>query len=105
MVPVAAHLRVSEEERQYRAAEDATAARHYDGLVHGAGQSLDTIAAQEGIGGSYFTRVARLAWLAPGITEAVLHGRQPADLNARKLMADTRAPIHWHEQRAGLGFI
>ena len=35
----------------------------------------------------------------------VIHGRQPANLNAQKVMADTRAPIDWHEQRAGLGFI
>ena len=44
----------------------------------------------------------RLSFLAPDITLAILHGRQPANLNAHKLMADTRAPIDWHEQRAGL---
>ncbi len=33
---------------------------------------------------------------------AILHGRQPADLNAHKLMADTRAPIDWHEQRRAI---
>ena len=38
-------------------------------------------------------------------TQAILLGRQPAGLNAHKLMADTRAPIDWHEQRTGLGFI
>ncbi|MCH9013606.1 MAG: hypothetical protein IIA68_11205 [Proteobacteria bacterium] len=54
---------------------------------------------------SYFTRMLRLSFLAPDITRAILHGRQPADLNAHKMMADTRAPIDWHEQRAGLGFI
>ena len=47
----------------------------------------------------------RLSFLAPDMTQAILHGRRPADLTARKLMADTRAPIDWHEQRAGLGFI
>ena len=51
------------------------------------------------------TRMLRLSFLAPDITRAILHGRQPADLNAHKMMADTRAPIDWHEQRAGLGFI
>jgi hypothetical protein len=47
----------------------------------------------------------RLSFLAPDITRAVLHGRQPADLNAHKLMADTRAPIDWDEQRARFGII
>ena len=32
-------------------------------------------------------------------------GCQPAELNAHKLMTNTRAPIDWDEQRAGLGFI
>ncbi len=39
---------------------------------------------------SYFTRILRLSFLAPDITRAILHGRQPVDLNAHKLMADTR---------------
>ncbi len=43
-------------------------------------------------------------WLAQTM-RAILHGCQPAELNAHKLMADTRAPIDWHEQRAGLGFV
>ena len=54
---------------------------------------------------SYFTRMLRLSFLAPDITQAILHGRQPADLNAHKMMADTRAPIDWREQRAALGLI
>ena len=54
---------------------------------------------------SYFTRMLRLSFLAPDITQAILHGRQPVDLNAHKLMADTRVSINWHEQRAGLGLI
>ena len=40
----------------------------------------------------------RLSFLAPDITRDILHGRAPADLTARKLMADTRAPIDWNEQ-------
>ena len=54
---------------------------------------------------SYFTRLLRLSFLAPDITQTILQGRHPVDLNARKLMADTRAPIDWQEQRARLGFI
>ncbi len=58
-----------------------------------------------GLSSSYFTRMLRLSFIAPDITQAILHGRQPADLNAHKMMADTRAPIDWHEQGAKLGFI
>ena len=31
-------------------------------------------------------------------------GRQPTELTARKLMADTRLPLDWSEQRIQLGF-
>ena len=68
------------------------------------GRPISEMAEEAGVSSSYFTRMLRLSFLAPDITQAILHGRQPADLNARKLMTDTRAPIKWHEQRAGLGF-
>lgn len=58
-----------------------------------------------GVSSSYFARMLRLSFLAPDITRAILHGQQPAELTAAKLIADTRAPINWDEQRAGLGFI
>ncbi len=69
------------------------------------GRPISEMAQEAGLSSSYFTRMLRLSFLAPDITRAILHGRQPAELNAHKLMADTRAPIDWHEQRAGLGFI
>lgn len=34
----------------------------------------------------------------------ILNGRQPAVLTATKLMADTRLPLVWTEQRKALGF-
>jgi DNA invertase Pin-like site-specific DNA recombinase len=68
------------------------------------GRPISAMAAEAGMSGSYFTRMLRLSFLAPDITLAIIHGRQPIELNARKLMADTRVSIEWHEQRAGLGF-
>jgi DNA invertase Pin-like site-specific DNA recombinase len=68
------------------------------------GRPISEMAEETGLSSSYFTRMLRLSFLAPDITLAILHGGQPANLNARKLMTDTRAPIDWHEQRAGLGF-
>ena len=53
---------------------------------------------------SYFTRLVRLSYLAPDITEAILDGRQPRDLTADKLLAHSRLPLGWREQRTVLGF-
>ena len=69
------------------------------------GRPISEMAEAAGVSNSYFTRMLRLSFLAPDITRAILHGHQPAELTARKLMADTRTPIDWDEQRAGLGFI
>jgi hypothetical protein len=38
------------------------------------------------------------------ITQAILDGRQPADLTADKLLAHSRLPLAWHDQRNVLGF-
>ena len=62
------------------------------------------LARSEGLNKSYVSRLVRLAFLAPDIVTAILDGRQPADLTANKLMADTRLPIDWTEQRRVLGF-
>ena len=51
-----------------------------------------------------FTRLVRLSYLAPDITQAILDGRQPRDLTADKLLAHSRLPLGWPEQRAVLGF-
>ena len=61
------------------------------------------MAEEAGLSSSYFTRMLRLSFLSPDITRDILHGRAPADLTARKLMTDTRAPIDWREQRAQIG--
>ena len=46
----------------------------------------------------------RLNFLAPEIVVAILNGRQPVGLTTNKLMADTRLPLAWADQRASLGF-
>ena len=66
---------------------------------------LDAVAHEVRITASYATRVVRLAFLAPDIVAAILAGKQPAGLTANKLMADTRLPLDWQEQRATLGFV
>ena len=54
---------------------------------------------------SYFTRLVRLSYLAPDIAQAILDGRQPRDLTADKLLAHSRLPLAWHDQRVALGFV
>ena len=39
---------------------------------------------------SYFTAVLRLAWLAPDLTQALLEGRHPPELNVVRLMKHSR---------------
>ena len=62
------------------------------------------LAKRQGVSPSYFTRLVRLSYLAPDITEAILDGRQPPDLTADKLLAHSRLPLGWREQKAVLGF-
>ena len=73
-------------------------------LLDGDGVPFAALAKREGVSPSYFTRLVRLSYLAPDITEAILDGRQPADLTADKLLAHSRLPLGWHEQRTVLGF-
>jgi site-specific DNA recombinase len=66
--------------------------------------TLDEIAKSEDMVPSYATRLFRLTLLAPDIVSAILSGKHPPELTARKLMDDTRLPLDWNEQRRSLGF-
>ena len=73
-------------------------------LVDSDGVPFATLAKREGVSPSYFTRLVRLSYLAPDITQAILDGCQPRDLTADKLLVHSRLPLTWHEQRRVLGF-
>jgi site-specific DNA recombinase len=73
-------------------------------LAQGEGVSFAGLAEREGVSRSYFTRLVRLSYLAPDIAQAILDGRQPRDLTAEKLLAHSRLPLAWHDQRIVLGF-
>jgi DNA invertase Pin-like site-specific DNA recombinase len=73
-------------------------------LVSSDGVLFAALANQQEVSPSYFTRLVRLSYLAPDITEAILDGRQPRDLTADKLLGHSRLPLGWHEQRTVLGF-
>jgi hypothetical protein len=59
-------------------------------LVASPASNLEDAGAQEGMGAPYAARLIRLNFLAPDIVVAILNGRQPVNLTARKLMTDTR---------------
>ena len=75
-------------------------AHHYQALVmRDGGRTMVELAAEAGVGSSYFTRILRLSFLAPDITKMILRDRQPIELTARHLGSDTRLPIAWKDQR------
>jgi DNA invertase Pin-like site-specific DNA recombinase len=81
------------------------ARRFNTALMGGDRVPFAALAKREGVSPSYFTRLIRLNYLAPDITQAILDGRQPPDLTANKLLAHSRLPLAWHEQRTLLRFV
>ena len=61
--------------------------------------TVEEIAAAEKINASYVSRVLRLTLLAPEIVEAILAGRQPAEVTLAGLMGVL--PVEWGEQGQG----
>ena len=53
---------------------------------------------------SHLVRLARLRFLAPDITMAIIEGRKPIELTARSLLRCGELPTDWHDQRKPLGF-
>lgn len=62
--------------------------------------TINELAAAEKINSSYVSRVLRLTLLAPDIVEAILDGRQPADLELTCLMGPLLTD--WEMQRLTL---
>jgi len=75
-----------------------------DRLLQDRSLTLEEIAKSEGMVASYATRLFRLTLLAPDLVGAIINGKHPPELTARKLMDDTRLPLDWNEQRRALGF-
>ena len=77
----------------------ARAFRWREMLENGTHATIAEIAAAEKINESYVGRVLRLTLLAPDIVEAILDGRQPAEMTLAALMRPF--PVGWAAQRAG----
>ena len=80
-------------------------ARRFNAALHRTdGVPFAALAEREGVSPSYFTRLVRLSYLAPDIIQAIIDGRQPRNLTPDKLLAHSRLPLAWHDQRTALGF-
>ena len=81
----------------------ARAQRFRDQILGGEQKTLADLAAENNISTAYFSRIVRLGFLAPDITTAILEGRQPLDLSAKKLAETPRLAPAWQEQRREFG--
>jgi hypothetical protein len=63
--------------------------------------TVHDVAHDERVSAAYIYVLLRLRWLAPDVTTAIVNGRQPSELNAKKLMRLTaHLPPDWADQRA-----
>jgi hypothetical protein len=66
---------------------------------------VHAIASQEHVTPGYISRLLRLPSLAPDIVTAIVNGKNPPQLTAKKLMRlALELPSNWAEQRVLLGF-
>ncbi|CAN0575576.1 unnamed protein product, partial [Ectocarpus sp. 12 AP-2014] len=61
------------------------------------------LAAEAGVGSSYFSRILRLGFLSPHIVTTILRDQHPLDLTAKRLASDMLVPVDWDDQRTLLG--
>ena len=65
-------------------------------------RSLRAIAAEQGRCRHRIAKLIRLSWISPEIATAIVEGRQPRGLTARRLL-DGELPIEWSAQEALAG--
>jgi hypothetical protein len=79
----------------------ATLAPWPEQITGGRFKGRHSISQITGIEERYAGRILNCAFLAPDIIEAILDGRQRADLTVQKLLR--ALPLDWAEQRKRLG--
>ncbi len=76
-----------------------------DRLIQDPDLTVPAIASQERLTIGYLSRLLRLPSLAPDIVTAIIHGKHPPELSAKRLMQlALKLPTDWAEQRKLLGF-
>jgi DNA invertase Pin-like site-specific DNA recombinase len=74
-------------------------------LMQNTDLTVHVVAGQERVSANYVYRLLRLPTLAPDIITAIVNGKNPPQLTAKKLMRLTpQIPVDWTEQRKLLGF-
>jgi len=78
---------------------------HYylDRLCDGSVSSIAELAEELSVHRADISRIVPLAFLSPAITDAILIGRQPADLTSRTLARRADVPFLWSSQATALG--
>jgi hypothetical protein len=66
-------------------------------LDTGVHATIEELAKSKGMGKTYVSQILRLTLLAPEIVEAILDGRQPAELQLDDLLDEL--PLDWRRQR------
>jgi DNA invertase Pin-like site-specific DNA recombinase len=72
-------------------------------LTEGQYAGTTDIARRFGLSDAHVRRLLRCAYLAPGIVEAIVEGRQPRKLTVNLLLRGV--PLAWSDQRAAFGFM
>jgi len=80
----------------------ARAHRWSNDLLDGQARSIGEIARREHLTSRHVRRVMRLAFLAPKIVEAIVEGRQPADLSTLAMTQRIELPPLWSAQQQAL---
>jgi site-specific DNA recombinase len=76
-----------------------------DRLIQDPDLKVPAIASQERLTIGYLSRLLRLPSLAPDIVTAIINGKHPPELSAKRLMRlALKLPTDWAEQRKLLGF-
>ena len=80
----------------------ARAHKWFEEITQGSDASFAGIARREGVTSRYVRRLLPLAFLDPGIVEAISEGRQPPNLTAETLTRRTDLGSQWQAQREAL---
>jgi hypothetical protein len=77
----------------------------HERLIQDPDLKVPTMASQERLTIGYLSRLLRLPSLAPDIVTAIINGKHPPELSAKRLMRlALKLPTGWPEQRRLLGF-
>lgn len=91
-------------ERDMKLYNAVTQAFYYKQVMDDQKISLSELSKREKLDRGYMGQILRLTTLAPDIIMAIIEGRQPKLLTARRLIRD-HFPYSWEDQRRELGFI